>query len=894
MALTESGICRVDDCAHSTPIGVAAFTHRTPARCACESFADSGASMSDLSSSRSDVRAIHRVCGGIGAAAAALVTLAGCGGGGEGGNVSIGSGQGPDPVVVDFPILYVAKPLPETIGDARDLDRFEVGANLFLRERASASAADRNLTEDILGELGDVADVDVSWDGRKAVFAMRGPMLENVDPEDQPTWNIWEYDLDTDTLRRVIPSDIVAEEGQDRFPHYLPDGRIVFASTRQRQSRAILLDEGKPQFAALTESRGQEAFVLHVMDDDGSDLRQISFNQSHDYDPFVLPDGRIAFTRWDNALGTNEMNLYQLKPDGSGFELLYGAESHATGVDGATIQFLSPQPMPDGRVLAVARPFADTDAGGDLIEIDVEHYVDNTQPLRDDVGILMGPAQTRLLDTDIRTVEGPSPGGRYAGAYPLWDGTGRYLVSWSQCRLVIDDRIVPCTEENLAVADALPAPALYGIFIYEPATQTQQPVVSPREGFMFTDAIAAEPRALPPVILDGVPGVDLDRELVDATVGLLHIASVYDFDGIDTTTDGIEAMRDPALTDPEDRPARFLRIEKAVSQPDDDVFDVPGFAFGPRRALGMREILGYVPIEPDGSVKFEVPANVALSLSVLDARGRRIGPRHATWLQMRPGEVRDCQGCHDPSSDLSHGRDDLFFAANPGAPSTGVPFPNTDPALFADFGETMAETRTRISCGLDCAARKPSVDVVFEDVWTYEPTAGRPPADPFAFRYTDLRTPVPVAPACQTEWTAACRIVINYLEHIQPLWELPRQVLDADGITVLADNTCIACHVAPDPLDLTTAASALDADRVTSYMGLLYDATGNAGSIDGAGVASSPLIAGNARSSGRFFDRFEAGGTHAGFLSDAELRLVTEWVDIGAQYYNNPFAAPAD
>ena len=49
------------------------------------------------------------------------------------------------------------------------------------------------------------------------------------------------------------PSDTVEDEGHDIMPHYLPDGRIVFSSTRQRQSRAILLDENKPQYAAQDE-----------------------------------------------------------------------------------------------------------------------------------------------------------------------------------------------------------------------------------------------------------------------------------------------------------------------------------------------------------------------------------------------------------------------------------------------------------------------------------------------------------------------------------------------------------------------------------------------------------------------------------------------------------------
>jgi hypothetical protein len=39
---------------------------------------------------------------------------------------------------------------------------------------------------------------------------------------------------------------------------------------------------------------------------------------------------------------------------------------------------------------------------------------------------------------------------------------------------------------------------------------------------------------------------------------------------------------------------------------------------------------------------------------------------------------------------------------------------------------------------------------------------------------------------------------------------------------------------------------------------------------------------------------FDAGGNHAGYLSSHELRLIAEWLDIGAQYYNNPFDAPGN
>jgi hypothetical protein len=56
------------------------------------------------------------------------------------------------------------------------------------------------------------------------------------------------------------------------------------------------------------------------------------------------------------------------------------------------------------------------------------------------------------------------------------------------------------------------------------------------------------------------------------------------------------------------------------------------------------------------------------------------------------------------------------------------------------------------------------------------------------------------------------------------------------------------------------------------------------------------MYAAGARASVRFFDILEgrAVGTidHSGFMSPSELRLLSEWLDIGAQYYNDPFAVP--
>ena len=52
------------------------------------------------------------------------------------------------------------------------------------------------------------------------------------------------------------------------------------------------------------------------------------------------------------------------------------------------------------------------------------------------------------------------------------------------------------------------------------------------------------------------------------------------------------------------------------------------------------------------------------------------------------------------------------------------------------------------------------------------------------------------------------------------------------------------------------------------------------------------MSAAGALASTAFVSRFNPDGSHAGRLDPAELRLVFEWLDIGAQYYNDPFAVP--
>jgi hypothetical protein len=912
------------------------------------------------------------------------VLAAACGGGGSGADqvtLGTGQGQGADPVTVDFPIFYTKRavppvPLPNGTQPSNVLRtrEFDTGVDLYMRASASPSAVETNLTASMTQGLGDVRDVDVSFDGKKVIFAMRFPKRANTQEKNQPqSWDIYEYDIPSATMRGLLvdpPALMGAQKRNDRFPHYLPDGKIVFSSSRQRTAQAIQLDEGKPQYQAQDENNAEPAMNLHVMDKDGGNIRQISFNQSHDLDSGVLANGQIVFSRWDGAGQTDHVALYKMNPDGSQLELFYGKQdaTHAVGFTrpatpgGAAtattvVQFLSPRQLQDGRVLTLVRPFTGTEDAGDLHSIDVSTYVENTQPTLVNAG-MPGPAYIRVPAAVVYTNPSPtmtnpqnpgySPGGRYRSAFPMPDGSNRLLVSWSQCRLLkVTDATttpptttpVPCTDQNLGVTPAMEAaPPLYGIYIYNLSQGTQLPVVVPDPEFIYSDVVAAAPRTLPPVILDRVPGIDYAQILETQASGIIDIKSVYDLDGVDSAPGGIGAVRNPAITTGPQRPAQFLRVEKAVSLPDDDVRDIRNTSFGPTGRF-MREILGYAPIEPDGSVRVRVPANVALQLTVVDRNARRISPLHRNWMQVQVGEVVTCNGCHTPNSppppaSRSHGRTGLFALVNPGAPANGL-FPSTDSALQGDPGETMAQVRARKMCGLTpgASACPLSVDVIYNDLWTMPAAAGRPkdasfdycyssgvtdvgtdPADP-SFKHTCLSTLATISPVragCERAWASTCRIVVNYITHIQPLWEV-------DRIAGTANNKCIDCHstanaasqvrVPAGQLDLTNVASTDEPDHFTSYEKLLVahnaqelNATMTAlqdvclqtdpttGVCIQFQVVSGSMAAANARGS-RFFTAVNA-ASHAGFLTPAEQRLISEWLDIGAQYYNDPFLAP--
>jgi len=645
------------------------------------------------------------------------------------------------------------------------------------------------------------------------------------------------------------------------------------------------------------------------------------------------------------------LSLYRIAPNGGNLHRYFGSVNQAA-TDASFIHYMDPIPLPDGNLTTIMRHIYNPVYGGDVVMINSQNFYAVGKPIsQSSTGVAeqsMTPGQVNFYPYQV------SPNGWYSAVFPYRDGSGRLLASWAQCLISSGEVSDVCTGSS--TTSNLLAPQ-YGIWSIDPASNTRLPVITSHNNALYTDIVIGKYNG------DARPYQSPKASfLLDDGFGAFHIRSVYDMDGLDMAAPdgGITTLRDPSMTTPDDRSERFIRVLTRRNMPGEleeailssAVFnptDGSGPQMGLRPVLGsggrnLYDILTYGMVEPDGSAMIQVPYDTYFTFEVVNKYGKRVDliaepgynynylKQHSYELLLDEGELRECNGCHDPANDIPHARSDLQIASiNPGAP-----FPNSNPQIVAAYQDTMAEALTswfgRLIAG--------SGDIEYEDYWT-DPYSGAP-APPFVYSNNNLTTPAPVNdPACLTAWTSNCKITINYLEHIQPVWDVCRPQA--------GDMSCTSCHDKadnypanncpggggpggnlvlggdPDPWNPLEVASYVQLFEPNYYVMnangewiLVTDPAtecpnGIEGDLsvepqNGICITRRLMSARGAIASARFFKLFDddpdddayevesinpSTGTkkdlsfHKGMLTTAELRMIAEWLDTGAHYYND-------
>jgi len=163
---------------------------------------------------------------------------------------------------------------------------------------------------------GAVRDPVVHYDGKRILFSYRRGGTEN--------YLLYVINADGTGLKQIT-------QGQydDYEPCWLPDGGIIFVTTRAK--------------------RWVNCYVTQVgniwrCDADGQNMRALSANLEQDNTPWMLPDGRVLYMRWE-YVDRSQMafhHLWTMLPDGTGQQVYFG-NMNPGGV------FIDAKPIPGSR-----------------------------------------------------------------------------------------------------------------------------------------------------------------------------------------------------------------------------------------------------------------------------------------------------------------------------------------------------------------------------------------------------------------------------------------------------------------------------------------------------------------------------------------------------------------
>jgi hypothetical protein len=449
---------------------------------------------------------------------------------------------------------------------------------------------------------GSFENPDLSFDGKRLVFAYckyypHVAKMQKADKEKLPAdcfYNIYEMNVDGSGVRQLTRGRY-----DDFDPRYLPNGEIVFLSTRKGQFlQCTKLNTAATAQATMPDSyvrcggdnyRPVPVFTLHAMDRDGGNLRPMSAFENFEWTPAVAADGRILYARWDyiDRFNGHFFSLWSTNPDGTNAQLVF--KNYTTRPQCV----FEAQAIPNSQKLIFTATAHHSITGGSLVLLDRTQGTENERPM------------TRLTpEVCFPEAEG-WPECYYGSPHPLSET--HYLVAWS------DGRLPPHCEVN----DARNPPNAQGIYLYDAFGNLNLLYRDPTISSLWPIAVRQRPR--PPAMPNTVDwnGPQLGQFLVqDVYEGLSGVprGSVKQLRVIGVPPKTQPHMNTPTIGVSKEDPGKF--------------------------------VLGLAPVEADGSAHFRVPSGVPVFFQALDADGMAVQTmRSLTYVQ--PNQTLACIGCHE-------------------------------------------------------------------------------------------------------------------------------------------------------------------------------------------------------------------------------------------------------
>ena len=556
-----------------------------------------------------------------------------------------------DPQVLGFDEIAFVKRKPYSsdhyytdINNGTSPDRFLPDNGIYIYNLRTRAERPVVTAAALPGGKGFIGKISLSFDAHKIVFDFR------QDPGSG--FRIWEVNTDGTGLRQVsFPPQDEAEKvarwhagwhTDDIHPCYLPDGGIIFSSTRCEHT---VLCGGSSHLVAPG---------LHRMNADGTNVVQLTQSPVSEFCPVVLDDGRVMYQRWEYVdkgarVGKTIWSIY---PDGTMPQNLFGLAHDTTTV------YMYPQPLPGKphRLVCVGTcHFPQGGCLGAILLVDYgmglrERGPDPNQPeylqagKRDPVTNI-----TPHVFVQRRT----EPGWQFVtkeGKY-VQDGEGRKGHLYTHPYPVSEREFLVSYKVNAEdhykeVANA------YALYLIDTEGHHRAVHADPKLSCWHPLPLVA--RQVPPVLQSA-----RDPQYAAENQAVCAVSNVYR---------GMEGVEPGTV--------KWLRINEALPR-----FWSTGRRWGPslsssswKAALWPRVQWGVVPVEADGSAHFVVPANRALFLQALDENFREV-QRERTYVNYAPGEVRSCTGCHGQSNRIMPLQSSATPLALKRSPSTPQPQP---------------------------------------------------------------------------------------------------------------------------------------------------------------------------------------------------------------------------